>query len=126
MVVRQDVCLRQLGGFRAQEVRFGRFLANPKVTVECLIESWSPGTAEAARGRHVLAIQDSREFNFKTTATRRRGLGEIGKGGGRGALAHVMLGLDAQDGSCLGLVSGRIWTRQGRVTRARGTRPLTA
>ena len=126
MVACQDVCLRQLGGCRAQEVRFGRFLGNPKVTVECLIESWGPGTAEAARGRHVLAIQDTSEFNFKTTAERRRGLGEIGKGGGRGALVHVMLGLDAEDGSCLGLVSGRVWTRRGRVTRARGKRPLTA
>ncbi len=77
-------------------------------------------------GRHVLAIQDTSEFNFKTTAERQRGLGEIGKGNGRGALAHVMLGLDAQDGSCLGLVSGRIWTRQGRVTRPHGKRPLTA
>lgn len=126
MVARKKVCLRQLGGGRAEEVRFGRFLANPKVTVERLIEGWSEQTAVAAQGRHVLAIQDTSEFNFPTTAQRRRGLGEIGKGVGRGALLHAMLALDAQDGSCLGLVAGRVWTRAGRVTVPHQQRPLAA
>jgi hypothetical protein len=125
MVARKQVCLRQLGGRRAQEVRFGRFLANPKVTVDRLIEGWSDRTAMAAQDRHVLAIQDTSEFNFKTTAERRRGLGEIGKGVGRGGLLHAMLAVDAQDGGCLGLVSGRIWTRSGRQTVPHEERPLS-
>lgn len=126
MVARKQVCLRQLGGRRCQEVRFGRFLANPKVTVERLIAGWSDQTAVAAQGRHVLAIQDTSEFNFKTSAERLRGLGEIGKGVGRGALLHAMLAVDAQDGGCLGLVAGRIWTRAGRQTVAHQERPLSA
>jgi len=125
MVARKQVCVRRLGGRRSQEVRFGRFLANPKVTVERLIEGWGEPTAAAVQGRHVLAIQDTSEFNFSTTPERRRGLGEIGKGVGHGALAHVMLGLDAQDGSCLGLVAGRVWTRQGRVRIPHRKRPLS-
>ena len=125
MVARKRACLRQLGGRRSQEVRFGRFLANPKVTVERLIEGWSDLTAQAAQDRHVLAIQDTSEFNFKTTAGPRRGLGEIGKGVGRGALLHAMLAVDADDGDCLGLVSGRIWTRSGRQTIAHGERALS-
>jgi hypothetical protein len=72
MVARKQVCLRRLGGRRAQEVRFGRFLANPKITVDRLIEGWGDQTAVAVQGRHVLAIQDTSEFNFKTTAQRRR------------------------------------------------------
>src|SRR5271170_2276106 len=68
-----------------------------------------------APGRHVLALQDTSEFNFSTTPKRRRGLGKIGKGGGRGVLLHAMLALDAGTGGCLGLVAGRIWTRRGRV-----------
>lgn len=124
MIARKQVCLRRLGGRRSQEVRFGRFLANAKVTVERLIEGWSEPTAAAVRGRHVLAIQDTSEFNFPTTSDRRRGLGEIGKGVGRGALAHAMLAIDAQGGDCLGLVGGRVWTRAGRVRVAHGKRPL--
>jgi len=85
------------------------------VTVDRLIEGWSDQTAVAAAGRHVLAIQDTSEINFRTTSKRRRGLGKIGKGGGRGVLLHAMLGIDANTGSCLGPVSGRIWTRRGLV-----------
>src|SRR5258707_3430884 len=116
MVVRPSVCLRRLArGRRSQLVGFGRFLANRRVTVDRLIEGWSDQTAVAATGRHVLAIQDTSEINFRTTTKRWRGLGKMGKGGGRGVLLHAMLGLDANTGSCLGMVAGRIWTRRGRV-----------
>lgn len=116
MVTRASVCVRRLGGGqRPREVCFGRFLGNSKVTTERLIEGWSERTAPAAAGRHVLAIQDTSEINFRTTPECRRGLGEIGKGVGRGVLVHAMLALDADNGSCLGLVGGRIWTRKGRV-----------
>jgi hypothetical protein len=116
MVMRTSVCLRRLGGERAGEVRFGRFLANDKVTVEALVAGWGEQTAAAAAGRHVLALQDTSEINFRTTAERRRGLGEIGKGSGRGLLLHAMLAVDADNGHCLGLVTGELWTRAGRVS----------
>jgi hypothetical protein len=117
MVAGKDVCLRRLSkGNRAREVRFNRFLGNAKVTTERIIESWSDGTVAAAEGRHVLAIQDTSEINFTTTAERRRGLGETAKGNVRGLLLHPMLAVDADDGTCLGLLSGQIWTRKGRRT----------
>src|SRR5258705_10537611 len=92
MVVGSDVCLRRLAkGNRGREVRFNRFLGNAKVTTARIIESWSEGTVAAADGRHILAIQDTSEINFETTARRRRGLGEIGKGTGHGGLTKSML-----------------------------------
>ncbi len=124
MVARASVCLRRLGGRRSQEVRFGRFLSNDKVTLDRLIEGWSEQTGAAVAGRHILAIQDTTELNFRTTLERRRGLGEIGKGVGRGALAHVMLAVDANNGSCLGLVAGKIWSRPGRIAVSREKRLL--
>jgi len=126
MVAGKDVCLRRLaGGIRGREVRFNRFLGNAKVTTERVIESWSESTAAAAEGRHVLAIQDTSEINFATTAERRRGLGEIGKGNGRGVLLHPMLAVDAENGSCLGLLSGQVWTRKGRRTVSHDLRDLS-
>jgi hypothetical protein len=116
MAMRTSVCLRRLGGERAGEVRFGRFVANPKVTVEALVAGWGEQTARAVVDRHVLAIQDTSEINFRTSPERRRGLGEIGKGSGRGLLLHPMLAVDASNGHCLGLVTGQLWTRAGRVT----------
>ncbi len=125
MVGRKSVCLRRLaGGQRREVVRFGRFLSNPRVTVEGLIEGWGEPTATACAGRHVLALQDTSEFNFRTTAARRRGLGEIGKGVGRGLLLHAMLAVDAETRGCLGLVSGHLWTRPGRRRVHHSKRPL--
>ena len=116
MVVGATSCLRRAAaGHRSQSVRYGRFLTNEKVTLDALLAGWGEQTTIAAAGRHVLAIQDTSEINFKTTAERRRGLGEIGKGVGRGLLLHAMLALDVQSEACLGLVAGQIWTREGRV-----------
>jgi hypothetical protein len=127
MVGRGEVCLRRLGaGRRPDEVRFGRFLANDKVTLERLIEGWAGPTAAAVAGRHVLAIQDTTELSFKTSAERGRGLGEIGKGVGRGLLLQAMLALDAHSLACLGLVAGEVWTRPGRVSVPHRKRPLEA
>src|SRR5258707_11397387 len=106
MVAGKDICLRRLSkGDRALEVRFNRFLGNTKVTTAGIIESWSEGTAAAAEGRHILAIQDTSEINFATTAKRRRGLGEIGHGNGRAALLHPMLAVEPENRSRLGLLS---------------------
>lgn len=105
-------CLRRLSeGSKTVEVRFGRFLRHPKVTVERLVAGWSEGTATAVSGRHVLAIQDTTELNFRTSPDHDRGLGAIGKGIGRGLLLHPMIALDAGTGECLGLVGGSLWSR---------------
>src|ERR1700722_17459448 len=126
MVMGKDVCLRRLAkGNRAREVQFNRFLGNARVTTARVIEAWSEGIAAAAEGRHVLAIQDTSEINFATTTSRRRGLGEIGKGNGRGVLLHPMLAVDADNGGCPGLLSGQVWTRKGRRTVSHDRRDLS-
>lgn len=126
MVAGKTVCLRRLSrGDRALEVRFNRFLGHDKVTAERIIEGWSESTVAAVQGRHVLAIQDTSEIHFNTTPQRRRGLGEIGKGNNYGVLLHPLLAVDADDGTCLGLVSGQIWTRKGRRTTSHDERELS-
>lgn len=116
MVERESVCLRRLsGGERGGIVGASRFLANRRVTIEALIGGWGVDTSASCAGLHVLAIQDTSEINFSTTPERRRGLGEIGKGSGRGVLLHAMLAVDAETGGVQGLVTGRVWTREGRV-----------
>ncbi len=126
MVAGKDVCLRRLSkGNRALEVRFNRFLGHDKVTTERIIESWSESTVAAVRGRHVLAIQDTSEIHFNTTARRRRGLGEIGKGNHHGVLLHPLLAVDADNGTCLGLLSGEVWTREDRQSVSHDSRDLS-
>ena len=126
MVARESVCLRRLaGGRRGGIVGFSRFLANPRVTVEALIAGWGAEAASVCADRHVLAIQDTSEINFAATRDRDRGLGEIGKGVGRGVLLHAMIGVDAETGEILGLAGGQVWTRNGRVTTPHKRRPLS-
>jgi hypothetical protein len=125
MVHECSVCLHRVAaGERRREVQYHRFLANPRVTVARLISGWSEATCGAAAGRHVLAIQDTSEINFRTTRERTRGLGEIGKGVGRGVLLHAMIAVDAASQACLGLVAGSVWTRTGRVSVPHKARPL--
>ena len=112
MVQLETSCLRRLAQGREEiEIRFGRLLRNPRVGVAQIIAGWSEETAPAAAGRHVLAIQDTSEIHFRTAESRRRGLGLIGKGIGRGLLLHPMIAVDAANGECLGLVGGTVWTR---------------
>ena len=110
------MCVRRLAQGRwSAQMRFWRFLANKRVTVDRLIEGWSEQTAPAAAGRHVLAIQDTSEIKFTTTAENRRGLGKVKKGKAFGVLLHPLLAVDADSGSVLGLAGGSVWTRRSEA-----------
>ena len=61
MVSQQCVSLRQLGGDRAGEVRFGRFVGHEGVTRNDLVEGVCAGVVGRVAGRHVLAIEDTTE-----------------------------------------------------------------
>src|SRR5208337_4687029 len=124
MVSRKTVCLRRLGGNRRGELRAGRFFANTAVTAAKLVAGWSDRTGAACAGRHVLAIQDRCEVKFPTTAQRRRGLGPVKKGNAYGVLVHAMVAVDAASGSCLGLVGGDVWSRDGVNPTPHRQRPL--
>jgi hypothetical protein len=63
---------------------------------------------------------------FPTTAQRRRGLGPVKKGNAYGVLVHAMLAVDAASGSCLGLVGGDVWSRDGVNPVPHRQRPLAA
>lgn len=116
VVSRSTVCLRRLGETRGGILRLGRFLASRRVTVKKIIAGWSENIQAAVAGRHVLAIHDTTEVKFRTSAARTRGLGAVKKGNVRGVLAHSMIAVDAASGACLGAVTGEVWTRKGAVT----------
>ncbi|MGA7808484.1 IS4 family transposase, partial [Bradyrhizobium sp.] len=124
MVARKTVCLKRLGGNRKGELGVGRFLGNAKVTTAKIIAGWSQQTGAACAGRHVLAIDDTCELKFPTTAQCRRGLGPVKKGKAYGLLVHAMIAVDAASGACLGLVGGQIWTRDGVNPVPHSKRPL--
>ena len=125
MLCTRSVCLQQMAqGDWAANMAFWRFVNNPQVTTDKVIEGWSLQTSIAVNGRHVLSIQDTSEIKFHTRPGHRRGLGKVGKGNARGVLLHAMMAVDADSGVCLGLTGGKVWTRKGKAKIAHEKRAL--
>jgi len=118
------VCLRRLGGDRATEVKFGRWLRNAKVTATELIGQALQKTGALVENRHVLAIQDTTELNYQAHAQRTAGLGTVGNGSDKGLFMHPMLTLDAATGACLGLSGLKVWARQREENRQHWKLPV--
>jgi len=96
MVERSTVRLRQLACARREEVKFGRFLGNERVSLEALNRGAGEWVGRLAQGcRHVLAIQDTTELNFQRHARRTRGLGPVGNGTDQGLFLHPLLAVEA-------------------------------
>src|ERR1051326_1298322 len=108
---RQGVCVRKLADDRNEQARFHRFLSNEAVTVEEMVAHRATLVAGAARGRHVLAIQDTSEINYQAQSGRKHGLGTVGNGTDVGLFVHPVLAVDAQTQECLGLVDAQVWRR---------------
>jgi hypothetical protein len=120
----KTVCLRRLGGDRATEVKFGRWLRNKKVEVPELIEQTLQKTEPLTQGLHVLAIQDTTELNYQAHAKRTRGLGTVGNGTDQGIYLHPMLTLNAETRACLGLSGLKLWRRHREEGRAYWKLPI--
>jgi hypothetical protein len=102
MVNRVTVCIRKLSNGRTEAARFERWLRNKNVSKSALIREEQLRTAEMAKGRHVLGVQDTTELNYQRHANRVSGLGTVGNGKDLGFFLHPMVVLDAGSGACLG------------------------
>lgn len=124
MLEKQTVCLRQLGGNRAGEMKLGRWLANDSVTEEELVNNIVAKSSIPARDRHVLAIQDTSEMNYQAHAGRVTGLGTVGNGEDLGFFLHPMLIVDAELETCLGLGAIKTWMRTTKACKDYRKQPI--
>jgi hypothetical protein len=111
-VGRTGVCLRTLGGDRPGELRVGRFLRNPRVSVSEMESRARSRLLPRVAGRHVLAIQD-------TTSLR-------DDGERKGVCLHPTIAVDEADGALLGLLSADILVRDGKPKEHCNKRELAA
>lgn len=123
---RQTVCLRKLADDRAEAIKFRRFLANEAVTVAEMVSHRAMLTGACARGRHVLAIQDTSELNYQAQRGRKRHLGRVGNGTDVGLFVHPVLAVDAASHECLGLVDAQVWRRTKRKAKTYKRLPIEA
>ena len=113
MVDRPGSCIRRLGGTRAREMRFRRFLHNRSVTATEMAQHAAARTAVQVTGRDVVAIQDTSELILGGRRARAKGFGRVGKGGvSSGLMLHSVLAVEAGTGALLGLVDCKIWNRE--------------
>ena len=120
LVARPGSCIRRLGGTRAREMQFTRFLRNDAVTATEMARHAGERTAQRVAGREVVAIQDTSELMLGGPRVR-AGFGPVGRGGAsRGLLLHPVLAVEAGTGALLGLVSMQVWNREaGKATPRR-------
>jgi hypothetical protein len=120
LVEKKSCCLRKLGGSRAGEVRFGRFLRNPSVTKEEMLRTTASATGARVAGRQVLVIQDTSELNFSGHALSKQGFGTVGNGVDIGFFIHPQLVVDALTGGIIGLAGASVINRlEGATTDRR-------
>src|SRR5208337_523076 len=70
-------------------------------------------TGHRAAGRHVLAIQDTTEFNFPRHAASKHGFGRSGNDRDLGLFLHPTIAVDAVHGGVIGLVGAQVLNRTG-------------
>jgi hypothetical protein len=113
--------MRRLGGGRAGEMRFRRFLHNGSVTASEMSRHAGALTAQRVAGRHVVAIQDTSELVLRSRHAR-GGYGLVGKGNAAGLLLHPVLAVEAGTNALLGLVAMQVWSRTGQELAPRRRR----
>ncbi len=119
LVARPGSCIRRLGGTRAREMQFTRFLRNRSVTAAAMSRHAGEQTAGRVSGREVVAIQDTSELVLGGRRARSAGYGPVGKGGALGGLLlHPVLAVEVGSEALLGLVSMQVWNRPGGGQRS--------
>lgn len=119
LVARPGSCIRRLGGTRAREMQFTRFLRNGSVTAGEMSRHAGEQTWRRVAGREVVAIQDTSELVLGGRRSRAAGYGPVGKGGALGGLLlHPVLAVEVGSEALLGLVSMQVWNRCGGGKRS--------
>jgi hypothetical protein len=91
------ISLRDLGGGRAGELRFQRFLHNPRVTPAEMVAAARSDLLDRVQGRDVLLIQDTSSLRDD--------------GRQHGLYIHPAIAVDAADGALLGLLAADFLVR---------------
>jgi hypothetical protein len=96
MCQKPTTCVHALANNRNQELSFGRFLDHSSVSYSEMLITAGRFAGHRAAGRHVLAIQDTTEFNFPGHAASKRGFGRSGNNRDLGLFLHPTIAVDGR------------------------------
>src|SRR5271154_2906392 len=90
------ICIKSLGGNRATEVAFSRFLGNESVEPKLISEELAKKTNETCVGKsHVLCLQDTVQLTYPTQSTKKENFGPTGDSDTLGLFVHPGIIVDA-------------------------------
>lgn len=107
---KQTVSLRKLSCSRNEEVQFGRFVSNKKVSLDILEQGLYKNVQDNCHTPHCLLIEDTSQIGFSLERCI-TGLGKLDKGQIQGFYIHPVLAIDAAHYGCYGIASLEFVTR---------------
>ena len=111
MTEQPTTCIHALAKDRNEALAFGRFLDHSSVSYDEMLTRTAQFTGQRAAGRHVLAIQDTTEFNFPGHTGSKSGFGRSGNDRDLGLFLHPTIAVDAEHGGIIGLVGLQVLNR---------------
>lgn len=101
---KQTLSMRKLSNERKEEVQFGRFVGNDKVSIKALEEQLYGQMRKHCQSSHCLLIEDTSKVGFSLKRAT-KGLGKVDKGQIQGFYIHPVLCIDAENYGCHGIAS---------------------
>jgi hypothetical protein len=105
---RPATCVHALAKDCNKALSFGRFLDHHAVNYAEMLITTGHFTAQRAARRHVLAVQDTTEFNFPGHAASKSGFGRSGNNRDLGLFLHPTVAVDADHDSPIGLAGAQV------------------
>lgn len=114
------VSIKSLGGNRATEIAFHRFLENDNVKPSIIIDEFSRKTNDnCANKEHVLCIQDTVQLTYPTQENKKVDFGSTSDPNTKGLFVHPGVIVDADNRDILGASSIISWSRDEKLNNKR-------
>jgi DDE family transposase len=106
------ICIKSLGGDRATEVAFNRFLSNESVEPEIISDELSKKANQSCLGKsHVLCLQDTVQLTYPTQSLKKDRFGSTSDANTKGLFVHPGIIVDASNRDVIGASSIIAWCR---------------
>ena len=106
------ICVKSLGGDRATEVAFSRFLSNDEVNPDIICAELAKKTNDSCcKKSHVLCLQDTVQLTYPTQPLKKNEFGATGDSNTKGLFAHPGVIVDASNRDVMGISSVITWCR---------------
>lgn len=110
METKRTVVLKHLSSTRNEEISFGRFLRNPRVSMHTILSEITSKTSQLVKAKSLLLIEDSTELSFGLDS-QIKNIGKVGTGKEDGFYSHPVVVLDTQEQHCYGLAHCHIYNQ---------------